>query len=324
MSFNLVAEKSIAYFSETGWPACLLFTGQNTQEKIEYIKTKLIDELYAKRIQKNLSREAFSRLINSGDYPDLYIFPREKIYIGDPENPAPKTIRHMQRHFLPYAPYYSALRFVFFSDARWITDEGISALLKNLEEPPKGTHFILSTHEEEDLKETIVSRSLVISLPFQFSLQKIPPEAWKRFWYFMEYEHPEILQLAESKNWLKKIEKAYDELSFTKRDYLIFDKLFVSEFRKEFSRELAEVQAQLFELTLKPLYYAIRDILIAGPVPELGPWRLVNFPKEKILTLYQIVQNTIYLLRTKVYGNLPLNINVISGEFLWKLMQTWA
>lgn len=49
-------------------------------------------------------------------------------------------------------------RVVLISNAHLMNDESQNALLKNLEEPPKGIIFILCTHHPERLRETIRSR----------------------------------------------------------------------------------------------------------------------------------------------------------------------
>lgn len=54
-------------------------------------------------------------------------------------------------------------RFILISRAHLMNDEAQNALLKNLEEPPEGTVFILSTPFPGKLKETIRSRCWVIN-----------------------------------------------------------------------------------------------------------------------------------------------------------------
>ena len=54
-------------------------------------------------------------------------------------------------------------RFVLISDAHLMNEESQNALLKNLEEPPEGVIFILTTPFPERLRETIRSRCWLIS-----------------------------------------------------------------------------------------------------------------------------------------------------------------
>ena len=68
------------------------------------------------------------------------------------------------REMVRYAPASGRFKIVILDEAHQLTDEASNALLKTLEEPPKGVIFILATTRPEDLVDTIKSRAQL----FQF------------------------------------------------------------------------------------------------------------------------------------------------------------
>ncbi|MCS6984256.1 MAG: hypothetical protein NZM25_03885 [Leptospiraceae bacterium] len=319
-----VADKSWEYFAKRGFPPAILFLGQNTPQKLAYIKEKIILELCRRNRNKKLEEKSCLLFAEKGEHPDLYFFPTGRVYIGNPDAPEPYTVRHLQRTFLLYPPYWSELRFVFIPEANLIQEEAESALLKSLEEPPRGTHFVLSCEEEDQLRETIISRCVVLNLVFRPDYQESPVDGWARFWFFLKYDYHDAFLVAERKGWLKKIEKFYDALNFSDHDFLILDRMLVQEFREAFAKEELGLQMQIFELSLLPLFYAIRDHLVAGPIPELAPVRLRLRDSDHAMKLYRLLRDTVYLLRQRIYGRIPRNLNMIVGYFLWHLGQLWG
>lgn len=72
------------------------------------------------------------------------------------------------------APALGCHRWVLVEEAHRLNESSGNILLKTLEEPPEGTHFILVTHRPEALLQTIRSRCERISFA-----PLAPPEAWE-------------------------------------------------------------------------------------------------------------------------------------------------
>jgi DNA polymerase-3 subunit gamma/tau len=107
------------------------------------------------------------RLFLNNQHPDYIVFPSEsKIPIGDDKSPEEFSVRWLQSKRLPYTPHLSNRRFVLFPDASLINNEAESALLKSLEEPPEHTRFIFLIDNLKKLKQTILSRGILI--PFSY------------------------------------------------------------------------------------------------------------------------------------------------------------
>ncbi|MDF3820922.1 hypothetical protein P3G55_13480 [Leptospira sp. 96542] len=111
------------------------------------------------------------RLFMRGMHPDFIQFPRKKnIPIGKEKDPEEFTIRWLLSSRIPYKPHTSEYRVVLFPEANRIGNEAETTLLKTLEEPPGHTKFILIVNDLQNLKPTIVSRSVCI--PFQYLTQE--------------------------------------------------------------------------------------------------------------------------------------------------------
>ncbi len=67
------------------------------------------------------------------------------------------SIRELKK-WLSFSPLEGLRRVVILDEAEKLGREAANALLKILEEPPEGTHFVLVAPREEDLLPTIVSR----------------------------------------------------------------------------------------------------------------------------------------------------------------------
>ncbi len=95
--------------------------------------------------------------IKSGVFPDLITLGiqegRTKILI--------EQIREIEE-ILVYRPFYGKSRVVVIDPADMMSDGASAAILKTLEEPPKGTHFILITSRAFRLPATIISRCQVV------------------------------------------------------------------------------------------------------------------------------------------------------------------
>jgi DNA polymerase-3 subunit gamma/tau len=106
------------------------------------------------------------RKLDREEYYDLIEFPPDKkVLIGDQEKPEDHTIRWLLQNWVKYTPYEGPIRFVLFPQGDLIQHEAETALLKTLEEPPEHTRFIILIRKPEELKETILSRGVLV--PFQ-------------------------------------------------------------------------------------------------------------------------------------------------------------
>jgi len=103
------------------------------------------------------------QLIDAGSHPDLKLLQRLPRDEKKPEQGLARSIRVDQvrdlDHFLGVKPTYSDRRVVVIDTADDLERPGASnALLKNLEEPPSGTVFLLISHAPGRLLPTIRSR----------------------------------------------------------------------------------------------------------------------------------------------------------------------
>ncbi len=105
------------------------------------------------------------RRLLKGEHPDYIRFPEDRIRIGDRKKPEDFTVRWLISTRIPYRPHEAAMRFILFPDASLIQDEAETALLKTLEEPPQHTRFIFLVSDPGKLKQTILSRGVLV--PFQ-------------------------------------------------------------------------------------------------------------------------------------------------------------
>ena len=129
------SNKQLANLLKHGWPSATLFTGLQTKSKNRFILDYAIKTLYAGQHSTERSIDVVKDMVRTQNHPDFYIFPKNRIKIGDKSKPEPGTVRHLLNHVLSYAPRLGLSRFVYFEDASFINDEAESALLKSLEEP---------------------------------------------------------------------------------------------------------------------------------------------------------------------------------------------
>ena len=310
-------------FDSLGWPKSIVISGTNSSSKENYILETLSDVL-SMSSYKDSSKKQILQLIKEEAYPDLYIFPKDKIKIGNSDRSEIGTIRHLLKTFIPYAPKTGRRRFVYFPDASAIGDEAESALLKVLEEPPPNTHFILSIEAKELLKETIASRC--IEVPYRDIIEPnlVSPEPWDRFWYLSGYKQTYEYNLIYNNDWISVLKKNYDILEFTYNDYTTFENIGVSEVKKFFPKETVEVQSNILYLSFLPLYYSIRDGLIEGMVPSMGPIRIPIRSKKKVaIKIEDVFQLFFKNLQTRYYGTRVPNTSIIFYEFIAELLPLW-
>jgi len=93
------------------------------------------------------------RKIATGSFPDL-------ISVEIPEDKTKILIEQMREieKILAYRPFYGDRRVIIIDPADKMSDGAFGAILKTLEEPPSGAHFILITSRASSLPATIISR----------------------------------------------------------------------------------------------------------------------------------------------------------------------
>ncbi len=299
-------------FSETEWPATILFTGEQSIEK-----ENLILAVAAKYLGE--SGPSVLRAFRENSYPDFMYFPSERIKIGDSNEPG--TIRYLLQKVLAYAPRNGKLRFIFFSNASFITDEAESALLKSLEEPPEKTVFLLSANFTEELKPTILSRSL------QIDIKPLPPLIsqwpWERFWQYAGNFPGRIEHAINQAQWRDFLKSQYDKLTFSKNDFLIFDQIIGSEAEKKFQGETLDIQLQIARISLLPLYFSLRDSLLFG-MATMGPIQIPLASASLLRRLSHSLENFFELANTRYFNTIPPNYNVAISSFLAAFIENWS
>ena len=107
------------------------------------------------------------RKIEKGIYPDFYtlepVSKSRQIVIGKDTEDA-DTIRWFQARFSLSSMSCSGGKIGIVYDADRLTTQAQNAFLKNLEEPPKGTSFILTSGNPHTLLSTVISRCQFIPL----------------------------------------------------------------------------------------------------------------------------------------------------------------
>ena len=76
------------------------------------------------------------------------------------------TVRDSVRPYLGEPPREARYRLVIFREAQTMTSEAANLMLKSLEEPVSATSFVLTAPQRERLLPTLVSRSMVLTLPW--------------------------------------------------------------------------------------------------------------------------------------------------------------
>lgn len=76
------------------------------------------------------------------------------------------TLRDEVRPILGEPPREAPYRGVIFHEAQYMTPDAANIMLKSLEEPVSATSFLLLTPQRERLLPTLVSRSMVLTLPW--------------------------------------------------------------------------------------------------------------------------------------------------------------
>ncbi len=320
-----VGETMTQHFIQNGWPKTVLFTGPQSPHKEKWLLDYILQELYKTKEQEidSIATNNLRKILTDNGNPDFYYFKAKTIKIGKSNALEHNTIRHLQQTFAIYSPYKHDKRFVYFSDISYIGDEAETALLKLLEEPPPQTHFILSAEDHTVVKDTILSRCIQMPYVQTWDPSLVSPEPWKRFWHLSGYEHKPIYQQVCDKKWDQRLIDNMDRLVFHQKDFLVFNQLGIKSLKIAFPKETIEIQNEILILTFMPLYYSIRDNLVEGMLPSIGPIHIPNRSKENRLTIATIIQYFFMELRTKHHNTIYGNQNIIFYKFLSYLMKYW-
>ena len=324
MKRSQIAQKILDHFLENSWPNAVLISGKQSSQKKAMVLNMLTNELYRNRFDQTQDMKTIELLINEKQHPDLYMFTEKNISIGEDEQNVKKgTTRHLLNHFIPYSPQYSKIRFVYFEDASKIRDQAESALLKVIEEPPLNTHFILSAEDDIVLKKTIISRCFPVPYVEYPKKEDISQEPWERFWYLSGYQDTQEFELANNNDWLVQLKTSYDRFSFSQNDFEIFDSLGVHGIRDSFPSENSEMQTRILFLTFLPLYFSLRDLLIEGKLPSIGPIRIPKMEYEKNYAALIILRGFLSHLRKKYFQTRSVYALPVYYTFLQHLMSFW-
>lgn len=183
-----VAAKILSYYLDHPLPPLLIFAGPAGTGKLaaamRFIQMQLCDAGTGCGACSNCRM-----LLREGEagHPDLVVFPAERVPVGRSDQPEEFTVRWLLQTRIPFAPFHARQRFVVFPAAELLLHEAETALLKTLEEPPPHTHFVFLTDHAEALKDTILSRGVLV--PFRH----IPVKALEQATGIREIADLEIL-----------------------------------------------------------------------------------------------------------------------------------
>ncbi len=325
-------EQALASLAQNGWPRVTIITGPLTRSLTRKIRQAISNELYRNQNEKKFEPEEINRMLDQNEHPDYYCFADEKIKIGERKNPEPGTVRHLIDHVLSYSPRYGSSRFIHFENAAMIQNEAESALLKSLEESPEHTHFILAVESETQLKETIVSRAMLLSMPFVPDPNRISNDPWERFWYLSQSADTRLYTLMDEYGWLDTIRESYESLRYDPGDYALFEQLGWNRFREIFKKEDTETRSGVMRMNFLPLYFSVRDALTSGvttamgPVPLPGSSETTDALKKRQAMLFgmgSVLEQYFGRLSTRYFGTRAPDLNLVFFLFLSDFMKYW-
>lgn len=208
-----ILKNILEFYTEKSFPNLMILSGPN-----KILKKFLIFRLIKFHLclnpkdSKSCNQCKSCILFENGEHPDLIIFPEDKIKIGDAKEPEMYTIRWLQREKLIFKPLISPYRFVVFLSSDLLGNEAEVALLKTLEEPSENTKFVFFTPSLDLLRETIISRAVVVQFPY-FSFKQT------KFLIPKEDEFIEVLG-GSIDNYNENLYELYKELN-TRIDYAL-------------------------------------------------------------------------------------------------------
>lgn len=166
-----ILKTMIEFYTQHSLPNLLILTGSNQFLKFYTVFFKIANHHLCLNYN-NCGQCKSCMLLEKNEHPDFILFPNDKVKIGDPKLPELYSVRWLQKNILPYKPTIAPLRLIVIPSAEKIGLEAEVALLKTLEEPNIDTKFIFFTPTLEYLKDTIISRSVIITLK-NFSLKQM-------------------------------------------------------------------------------------------------------------------------------------------------------
>lgn len=116
------------------------------------------------------ARASLDLVYFDGSSGNILLGPRKD---GDDDRP---TVRDDVIPNVGRPPHSARARFFIFAEAQHLSEAAANALLKSLEEPGAGNHFILMAAQRERLLPTLVSRSWVLTLPWPDPLGLTPDD----------------------------------------------------------------------------------------------------------------------------------------------------
>lgn len=150
-------------------PHALLLSGEERIGKAD-LALWLVQMRWCKADDPPCGTCASCRKVSTGNHPDLVVVSRDPSPEQDPEGWGSKhevTVDQIRRGVLPTLALRAVEgggRAAILLDADDMNEEAQNALLKTLEEPPRGSLIVLVTAREEALLETIRSRCQEIRL----------------------------------------------------------------------------------------------------------------------------------------------------------------
>ena len=317
-----IASQMVEGFSLKGWPSTVLITGQRTAAKKEFINNLVASELYKNRLNHDITEESFYRLMRAGEHPDFIVFSADRIKIGNEKKPEENTIRHLLNKTLPYRPRNATVRIVYFQNAALIRDEAESALLKTLEEPRDDTRFILSVDDASMMKDTIVSRSILVPFIEKTDPEKVSPDPWVRYFYLSRENENEVFPILDEKGLVNQMQQLYDRLNFDIGDYQVFEELAIL-CLNSFAKETSDIRLGILCFLFRPLYFSIRDSLLEGTSATIGPVRIAVEYKARLLALARIIEGLFEASSQRYFGTRAPGQNALIYGFLSRLIKAW-
>jgi DNA polymerase-3 subunit delta' len=136
--------------------------------------------------------------------------PYHKIDIPNANDIKINSIRDIQR-YLSLKPNSFQKRVIIISNAELMNETSQNALLKNLEEPPDNTFFILNTNNINSLRETIRSRCQ----EFQFApLPEVEIEEILQYYFAKTNEETNVVSRISEGSYTKALELIETDVSF--------------------------------------------------------------------------------------------------------------
>ena len=153
--------------------------------------------------------------------------------------------------------------------------------------------------------------------------ESISQEPWERFWYLSGYQDSLEWKLMNDKGWLDRLKTSFDRFLFTQNDFEIFDSLGVEGVKENFAFENLETQGNILFLNFLPLYFSLRDSLIEGRLPSIGPIRIPGMDYEKNYAVLLILRGFLSYLRKKHFQTRSVYALPVFYGFLQKFMRFW-